>query len=99
MVILVRTAGLEPADLAPQASASTSWATRAWSRWTVLTRRPAAYETAALPLSYTGMRRAGIVPESLLTRYPPHAGVLPARRLPGLGSNQRCRLQRPVSCH
>jgi hypothetical protein len=25
-----------------------------WSRWSDLNRRPAVYETAALPLSYTG---------------------------------------------
>jgi hypothetical protein len=28
-----------------------------WSRWSVSNRRPAVYETAALPLSYTGKTR------------------------------------------
>jgi hypothetical protein len=27
---------------------------KVWSRWSDLNRRPAVYETAALPLSYTG---------------------------------------------
>ncbi len=28
---------------------------KSWSRWSGLNRRPAVYETAALPLSYTGV--------------------------------------------
>ena len=29
---------------------------KSWSQWPGLNRRPAVYETAALPLSYTGFK-------------------------------------------
>ena len=52
-----------------------------WSQWSGLNRRPAVYETAALPLSYTGLR--GLAKQRLLvgqagrniTRRPKHVKI------------------------
>ena len=52
-----------------------------WSQWSGLNRRPAVYETAALPLSYTGLR--GLAKHRLLvgqagwniTRRPKHVKI------------------------
>ena len=79
-----------------------------WSQWSGLNRRPAVYETAALPLSYTGLR--GLAKQRLLvgqagrdiTRRPETRQDSPAldqefmAAICCLASDGRCRVCRPL---